>query len=770
MSEFKKRSPLDRPAVPQERDKKPPKTTVVRAVSMPGKTLTSRLIKPVGAAILLLTAFARADTTTVGAPQGNQGACPFPGCKFTAAGVDVTETPFNVSPGPANMTGPIQQAVDSGSAILIFPPGTYTICNLMPRALTQKWVGAGIGQTFFVGTAGCNNLLATSSGGIFGGPAFALDISGITFQGGVQNQLNINCRDVPAQLRIHDNAFDTGSVGCATGANGINLSGCHDATIENNQFYSSCPGSGGRGMLLAGVHLGAIRRNTSRWQRTFIELGSTVNQPAELTELSDNSYSAPFWALPAKYTNSGATVSYAGSVLTDTAAAFAGLCDQGGASPCAAAAGNWMRAMTAKVTGTLGQFNTTGSMLTDSGQNFTGAGVTRGDLLRTTPLCFGNGAKGQTGRFVCTGAAGTGVWGDSCVCTANADCSSGACEPRLAVIEKIGTATTVQFDEMTRDATCPLGSAICPFPTRRPAGTPLSTAGIAYTIFGWSACQITSYTATTVTCNSDGWITWSGSASTPANATLYEIEGNRPLYNMLLGNTGAPTQVQGLRIANNTATGGFADEFEIFTSNAVITGNYARDSGDTGIVINGTSNTVTANVAEHCGARGIILQGDDSAVTANVAFDSPWVRVSSTTTQGDLVANGNRNTFSGNKVLGKMPTNLNRYGMVAFGTSDSNQFVNNTCGGTYTVGCYRFDGAASTKNRIVGYHGETISNNGGTFAIEGGLSTEALLVANTPLGGSYCGCSDCTVASPTAAGGTGAMAIYSTTGPQWNGR
>ena len=48
----------------------------------------------------------------------------------------------------------------------------------------------------------------------------------------------------------------------------------------------------------------------------------------------------------------------------------------------------------------------------------------------------------------------------------------------------------------------------------------------------------------------------------------------------------------------------------------------------------------------------------------------------------------NRNTFTGNKVQGKMPTNLNRYGMVAFGSSDNEWWYQYTAG-VATVGTMR---------------------------------------------------------------------------------
>lgn len=764
--------PVPPPAPPPPRRERPTRRVVAGGHPAP-TTVASRIIRPVGAAlvVVLLATLAGADTKVVTAPQGGAGACPFPGCRTTAGRVVVTDAPYNVSPGPADMSGRLQAAIDSGAAELAFPAGTYTVCNLNPRALNQRWVGAGPGQTILTGTAGCNNLIASSFGGVFSGPSVNFELSGFTFQGANAVLLPYQCRDTAAHIHIHDSAFDTGGPGCPTttaGPSGISLTGCRDFVVENNEFYSSCPGSGGRGFLGAGIRGGIIQRNRSNWQRTFLEVSSTVNQPTEFTNVSDNVVHQTFWGIPTKYTNSGATVTYPGGVLTDTAATFAGLCDSGAASPCAAAAGNFVRAMTSKVAGATATFNTAGGMLTDAGQDFVAAGVLRGDIIRTTPICFGNGAGNNAQRFACTGAAGTGVWGDSCVCTATADCRSGICEPRWATVDTVGDLHNIQVDEWARDSACPLGSAICPTSSRRPTGAPLSTGGIAYTIYGWEACQLASYTGTTATCNTDGWFNWQGAQAAPAAGTLYEIMWTRPLYAYFTGATNAGT-VQGARFVNNTASGGFADQFELTGSRFVVVDNHSRDCADTCFVFAGNQYTASNNIAEHCGARGFIGLGNDQTWTANVGIDSPWVRTSCTTSCGDFNVVGLRNTLAANKAIGDMPVNLNRFGYALSGTTTDTRLDGNTCAGTYSSGCYRFDGATVTATHVIGYHGETISNNAGTYAIEGGLATFAQVVtaALAPLNGSYVGCSDCTPASPCVAGGGGGS-ILKRMGAAWN--
>src|SRR5262252_1497356 len=108
---MKKTAPMPQqvPKVPR-----PPKTQVLTAITMPGKTLVSKLIKPVGAALVVLTlttTIAAADTTVLTAPRGGEAACPFPGCKGTTDIQDVTQAPYSVFPGGGDMSGPIQNAI-----------------------------------------------------------------------------------------------------------------------------------------------------------------------------------------------------------------------------------------------------------------------------------------------------------------------------------------------------------------------------------------------------------------------------------------------------------------------------------------------------------------------------------------------------------------------------------------------------------------------------------------------------------------------------------
>src|SRR5262249_19585790 len=104
-------------------------------VRMPGQTLASKLIKPVGAAVVLLATLAHATTSTVTAPMGGQPAnvpatcaalqslghanlaCPPYGLPTPSGGGDVSTA----------LTQAVAQAIAQKSPILTVPPGLYVV-------------------------------------------------------------------------------------------------------------------------------------------------------------------------------------------------------------------------------------------------------------------------------------------------------------------------------------------------------------------------------------------------------------------------------------------------------------------------------------------------------------------------------------------------------------------------------------------------------------------------------------------------------------------
>src|SRR5262249_12875083 len=120
------------PNLPKDPVVKPPRTQVWTMVRMPGKTLTSKLIKPVGAALLLLVSAAQADTSVITAPQGNAPAnVPATCAALAAVGVlSVKCPPYGaLGKGTANDTVAIYAALSAATAgqTVRVPAGTYLL-------------------------------------------------------------------------------------------------------------------------------------------------------------------------------------------------------------------------------------------------------------------------------------------------------------------------------------------------------------------------------------------------------------------------------------------------------------------------------------------------------------------------------------------------------------------------------------------------------------------------------------------------------------------
>lgn len=119
---------------------KPPRTQVWTAVRRPtATTLVSRLLKPVGMALVVVS-FAYAATQTITAPQGNQPAT-FPFGTGGGGGLGITVT----NPG-ADATQSINQATAQGAHTINLPAAVYTLTG--PIKVTSGQVLQGEGCAF----------------------------------------------------------------------------------------------------------------------------------------------------------------------------------------------------------------------------------------------------------------------------------------------------------------------------------------------------------------------------------------------------------------------------------------------------------------------------------------------------------------------------------------------------------------------------------------------------------------------------------------------
>jgi hypothetical protein len=749
------------------------------------RTRGSRLLLTLCLALGLAHAAAAQQTVTAphaGAPANVPEWC------AAAAAVGLTNVqcpPYNAAGnGAADDTGALQRAIDASPGIVQLPPGTYLACQLMLRNSATVFRGSGKNTTRLRCTAGCTNLLNTNPPApapVQQGPNTALLVADLTLEGPCTGTLfATNARDL-FNVTVTNVGFDLAT------ANGMIVAAPYSRVL-NSEFYSSSPGKGGVSITVQrGAHNALISGNTFKWIRTGIQIGDLASITTPVTEnvtVSQNQFDGGFYALPVKVAGIDTTlclgaghplacctgagtgscgtgaITYAAGTMTDTGASFTGLCgDTGTPGACGATTRNQIRVMVPRVTtstATTGYFRS--NVITDAATNFVAAGVRRGDLVRSTNAwCTGNGSLGDGARSVCSGAAGGGRWGDRCLCTAAADCSSGVCEKRFATVVGVENGThDVEVDEWTSDT------------TRRPVGPPYdgpAGAGVAggnVTIFSWSICSIASYTATSITCDAQTgsqFRDWTGAAVVPAAGTQYEIMTFHGLYNhQALAGTVRE------RFMNNIVQRGWADQIQIGGTDNIVSANTIMDGWDFQLNVQGQRSTITNNVVVHGGTHGIGLVTNagnvaaDHVVANNVSIDTPWIGLGGGAHDCPYYANGTRNVFQHNVAgqTGLLATSLSGYCLTD--VVDETRLVGNRCTGTFGTACYRLDAATVTNTHFSEYDGAGISNAGGTFSIEGGRTTQALGTANAAQNGSYFGCTDCTVANPCAAAGTGAFA------------
>jgi hypothetical protein len=181
-----------RVVVPVVRPPKPPTTGELRLPV--GESIISRLVKPVGMALLLFASLAGAATSTITAPQGNKPAT-FPfggGTGGLAAFIDVSQAPYNVV---ADFSGATNTGTDNAAAInraiadacttvahgnagfppiIQLPPGRIRIASTITLLCSRLMImGSGKGSTeidaLSVSTSGCGNGFSAFANRLNGG-------------------------------------------------------------------------------------------------------------------------------------------------------------------------------------------------------------------------------------------------------------------------------------------------------------------------------------------------------------------------------------------------------------------------------------------------------------------------------------------------------------------------------------------------------------------------------------------------------------------------
>src|SRR5262245_45392033 len=152
---------------PRRKRERPPQTQEVKAPREPKPSMVARLIKPVGAAMLLCASLAHAQTTVSG-PWGNAPAnVPQWGAAAARLGQVIMGRPPYQAPNNGSGDGSNQftQAMKASKVVTI-GPGTYPVCNLAPQQNGQVLQGSGAG-TILTHTTGCTNMFLVNSATTF---------------------------------------------------------------------------------------------------------------------------------------------------------------------------------------------------------------------------------------------------------------------------------------------------------------------------------------------------------------------------------------------------------------------------------------------------------------------------------------------------------------------------------------------------------------------------------------------------------------------------
>jgi hypothetical protein len=716
----------------------------------------------------------------------------FPG-GLSGPGVGASVLQFGAdSAGGLDSTAAFQAAVDTGGLIRV-PVGTYAVCPTNTGSILVRHNGTHLlcdkGATLVAGTL-CPNVITLAAVAGQAVSTFASDITieGCTFSGGKAGaNMIIVSGDDAARVKILRNRFElsAAAVGLSSGANGVGLSGSNSVDIDDNLFDTIIPGHGLGVNMTLGAHDLHIRRNKFRLLNNGISIGTGASsilqnqQVEDGADISGNSFDGGFYTNPpglqcgagaSSCTNSGGTVTYAATTLTDTGLTLGGLCSGGFSSTClatttcsASCPGNIIRAMVPLVTSANAATSFfPDTRINDSTANFVGSSVRHGDLVRTTPkLCNGMGQVliSTTPPF-CPGGAGLGGWGDGCTCTAAADCSSGVCEKRFAIVSEPQSddGTKLWIEGWTSDV------------SRQPVAAP--PLGTPYVVYDPTLGQVHDFNSGTGVINlcignctgpMNGWHDLLGTATTPANGTLYEILATRPNYTGLSVGSSA----RGLRISDNDCHRSFSDCISLFGYRSVVSNNRVDETADACFTMNGQWNTIAGNTANRCGSSCMFVAASDSTISNNVLTNCTWGSPNSSGTLGDITFNtaASRNIVTHNHFerIQAIPSEL--YGVLVEGSAtadDGNVLDGNLIRGSYVTSPYRFDKLSfanpPTNIHVKNWGGEAITVAGSpTYTVEGGVTTSAGLPAGTG-NGSYVGCSDCMVANPCAGAGTGAVA------------
>jgi hypothetical protein len=357
-----------------------------------------------------------------------------------------------------------------------------------------------------------------------------------------------------------------------------------------------------------------IRRNRLRWLNTGITIGSgnptTTQYHSAYIDISDNYIDLGWWLLKAASSNSGGTVTYTSTTVTDSSAPF-------GATN-SITAGTTIRALTSLQAGTL---TTAGTQVTDSSGNFVTSNVWRGHILRS----------------------GTS----------------------FAVVSQVETTHQLHVEEWLDQTTYQ--------PVTPPTSASYTIYGVALgAVVSNTSTAVT--VAHGAGGNGGGWYDLQGNSVTPASGTLYEVLPAHPVYPIFCNVPTEKVKIHGNTVRRGWGDGiEFFGSRGIITGNIVEDGqDMGIVAEGYSATYPGVRNIIANNICRHNGTCGLnLIYQADCEVGPNQLEDNTWGDPSSVNI-GQMQVNSCVNTtVAGGRATNSGESAINQAGLVITGSPTS---------------------------------------------------------------------------------------------------
>jgi len=483
--------------------------------------------------------------------------------------------------GTADDTAAIQDAIyslsvaeepESKGGIVYFPAGVYlvnrpvgillSVPNIVLLGSTQRT------STLRAGPA-CATLIQTQVAPLK--QAGAIGISNLTLDG---NRLEKNAPARPILVSIDGAVTDSVHIrkcGFFRFDHAAIFTAGRNVIIEHCTFNNFGSGTGAAIKFAYGFEDITVSRSRFLWCADGIIVATgtdPITNVAQNITIEHNYFDLGWYTLPALLSNSGATVSYTGSTISDTAADFK------------ASVGPHMyfRVMSQRQTGAVSA--ATKTSLSDATATFEADGIIVGELIR--------------------------VHGDVTDERDNKRAYHG-----FAVISAIISQTQLQVEEWLDDT------------TREPLVPPPIGANFSVYRVYLGRTGTAAPTANSVTMFGNRWFDLNGQTVVPGAGTLYEFlpKPNYPIH--------LEAGARAVKILSNTVKRGYSDQISVWGDDATITGNHVLWGQDMAITLNGSANgghsTIAHNRVYKAGIGGIFVTAKHSIVANNIIEATTWV-------------------------------------------------------------------------------------------------------------------------------------------------